>query len=304
MRHRPLLDTETNIRITGIRTQYNSIGISVTTYHSTEFLDALDKFKEIDSVRKPISFFSEKLTKTQTNYSTFSRELLAVDLAIKQFRHILEGRNFAIYTDHKSLIYAMNCSTDKYTPAENRYLDFISQYTTDLRHIKGQQNIVADALSHTDITAITDDTLSHDLISDEQKSDSTLTEILSNSSLTLKDCPVPFGNKTLYCDTTLTNPKPYIPPTLRKQIFQHLHNLSHSSKRSTVKIISERFVWPNMASDINQTSIANAVLKDWISIFGVPNVITTDRGTQFRSSLFQEFSNLLGAKNIKYVLMD
>lgn len=84
-------------------------------------------------------------------------------------------------------------------------LDFISQYTTYIRYIKGQQIIIADALS----SAITDDTLSYDLIYDGQKSHSLLTEISSNSSLKLKQFPIPFRKKTFYCDNALTNPRPY-----------------------------------------------------------------------------------------------
>lgn len=66
---------------------------------------------------------------------------------------------------------------------------------------------------------ITNAILSHDLISDEEKSDTTLTELLSNTSLKLKQFLVPFSNKTLNSNTTLINPQPYIPHTLRKQIF-------------------------------------------------------------------------------------
>lgn len=44
---------------------------------------------------------------------------------------------------------------------------------TNIRTLKVNKNTVADALSHTDITTITNDTLSHDLISDEKKFEST-----------------------------------------------------------------------------------------------------------------------------------
>ncbi|CAH8493846.1 unnamed protein product [Dicrocoelium dendriticum] len=50
---------------------------------------------------EPPSFFSRKLQPAQTRYSTFGRELLAIYLAIKHFRHLLEGRSFTILTDHK-----------------------------------------------------------------------------------------------------------------------------------------------------------------------------------------------------------
>ncbi|VUZ53738.1 unnamed protein product [Hymenolepis diminuta] len=55
---------------------------------------------------QPLSFFSRKLTPTETRFSTFDRELLAIYLAVKHFRHILEGRQFTILTEHKPLTLA------------------------------------------------------------------------------------------------------------------------------------------------------------------------------------------------------
>jgi hypothetical protein len=51
-----------------------------------------------------LGFFSRKLTDTESRYSTFDRELLAVQAAIKHFRHFCEGRLFQLWTDHKPLV--------------------------------------------------------------------------------------------------------------------------------------------------------------------------------------------------------
>nr|VZI26685.1 unnamed protein product [Spirometra erinaceieuropaei] len=48
---------------------------------------------------RPLAFFSKKLSFVETRYSTFGRELLVIYLAVKRFRHFLEGRYFAIFTD-------------------------------------------------------------------------------------------------------------------------------------------------------------------------------------------------------------
>ena len=50
----------------------------------------------------PISFCSKKMTPAETHYSTFDQELLVAYLAIKHFRHFLEGRQFMFLkiTDH------------------------------------------------------------------------------------------------------------------------------------------------------------------------------------------------------------
>ena len=54
---------------------------------------------------QPISYFSRKFSPAETRYSTFDRELLAVYLAVKHFKHFVEGHKFFILIDHKPLIY-------------------------------------------------------------------------------------------------------------------------------------------------------------------------------------------------------
>ena len=45
----------------------------------------------IDCEWCPIPFFSKKLKPSETCYSTFDHELLAIYLAVKHFLHFLEG---------------------------------------------------------------------------------------------------------------------------------------------------------------------------------------------------------------------
>lgn len=97
---------------------------------------------------EPLGFFSKKLSDTQQKYSTFDRELLGIYMAVKHFQRLVEGREFTIFTDHRPLTYAFSqkpSSND--TPRRIRQLDFISQYCTNIQHIEGRDNIVADALS-------------------------------------------------------------------------------------------------------------------------------------------------------------
>ena len=103
---------------------------------------------------QPISFFSKRLLPAETRYSTFGRELLAIYFAIRNFRHFLEGRDFHVFTDHKPLCHSFNASANRYSPREIRHLDFISQFTTDIRHIHGTENTVAEALSRNAINAL------------------------------------------------------------------------------------------------------------------------------------------------------
>jgi hypothetical protein len=61
---------------------------------------------------------------------------------------MVEAREFCTYTNHKpvTLVYNLK-STQLSSSCHCRHLDYISQFTTDLRHIAGADNVVADALS-------------------------------------------------------------------------------------------------------------------------------------------------------------
>ena len=102
---------------------------------------------------QPLAFFSRKLSPTRRMYSAYDRELLAIYEAVRHFRHMLEARHFIVFTDHKPLICAFHKKRDKCSSRQLNYLDFISQFTTDIRHISGQENIVADALSRVKVIA-------------------------------------------------------------------------------------------------------------------------------------------------------
>ena len=101
----------------------------------------------LHGVWTPISFFSHKLLPSEKKYSTFDKELLAMYLAVKKFRYFIEGRKFAIFTDHKPLTFVFNKVSDKWSPCQQRHLCFVSEFTTDIRYVPGADNVVADALS-------------------------------------------------------------------------------------------------------------------------------------------------------------
>jgi hypothetical protein len=99
----------------------------------------------------PIAFFSKKLSDAEKKYSAFDQELLATYLAVKHFSHFVEGRKFTLYTDHKPLTFTMSSAAD-ISPRQTRHLSFVAEFTTDLQHVPGKQNVVADALSR--VTAV------------------------------------------------------------------------------------------------------------------------------------------------------
>jgi cleavage and polyadenylation specificity factor subunit 1 len=138
---------------------------------------------------------------------------------------MLEARRFIVFTDHKlTLTYAFQQKREKCSPRQFSHLDFIAQFTTDVRHISGQDNIVADALSRVEsITAPT----SHDALATSQDGDNELRTLLaSNTALWLERQQIPGATISTYCDTSAGIPRPYVPDSLRHQVFQSVHDVT------------------------------------------------------------------------------
>ena len=90
----------------------------------------------------PIAFYSRKLNPAQTRYTTTERELLAIVETLKEFRNILLGQQITIHTDHKNL-----CYKHFNTSRVMRWRLLLEEYGPDIKYIKGEKNVVADALS-------------------------------------------------------------------------------------------------------------------------------------------------------------
>jgi hypothetical protein len=111
----------------------------------------------ISQENRPIAFYSRKLSPAQTRYTTTERELLSIVETLKEFRNILLGQRITVYTDHKNLTYA-NFNTERVM----RWRLILEEYGPELIYLKGETNIVADALSRLDI-ATSEKDIAHDI---------------------------------------------------------------------------------------------------------------------------------------------
>ena len=96
---------------------------------------------------RPLAYFSRKLNDAESRYSTYDRELLACVAAIRHFRFLVEGRKFYILSDHRPLCGALHRLSDAWCARQQRHLAYVAEYTSEIRHVSGVDNVVADALS-------------------------------------------------------------------------------------------------------------------------------------------------------------
>ncbi|BHF62214.1 hypothetical protein SprV_0200519500 [Sparganum proliferum] len=148
----------------------------------------------------------------------------------------IEGRDFSVHTDHKPLTYALKAKPDRYSPREVRHLDYISQFTADIRYVRGSDNVVADALSRPHINTLTSD---FDLakLADLQTADESIADLRASTNLQLRDAPLPASPGTILCDWSTGTPRSVVPPPYRKVVFDHFHSLSHPGIRAGLQQI-------------------------------------------------------------------
>ena len=88
---------------------------------------------------------NKRLTQYERNYSTTNCEFVAIRLSLERWRHFFIAIKFLILTDHAALTYLQTASGANRRNA--RWLEFLSQFTFDIEHIKGKENVIADSLS-------------------------------------------------------------------------------------------------------------------------------------------------------------
>jgi len=98
-----------------------------------------------DGVERPIAYCSRTLSKSERNYCTTRKELLAIVEFAKQQRHYLQNHKFLIRTDHAPLRSILKTKDPEGQLA--RWIAFLSTLDFDIEYRQGNKHINADAMS-------------------------------------------------------------------------------------------------------------------------------------------------------------
>ena len=94
---------------------------------------------------KPVAYFSEKLNGPTLNYSTYDKEFYALVRSLETWQHYLWPKEFIIHSDHESLKYLR--MQNKLNRRHAKWVEFIESFPYIIKHKKGKDNVIADALS-------------------------------------------------------------------------------------------------------------------------------------------------------------
>uniref|UniRef100_A0A8C9W0E0 Gypsy retrotransposon integrase-like protein 1 n=1 Tax=Scleropages formosus TaxID=113540 RepID=A0A8C9W0E0_SCLFO len=190
-----------------------------------------------------VHFFSRKLSEAERNYDIGNRELLAIKLALEEWRHWLEGAQhpFLVLTDHKNLQYLQTARRLKTRQA--RWALFFSWFNFTVTYRPGPKNIKADALSWL-----------HDETQEVPEPD----YILPRSCFV---APVQWDFTQDLAQAQQADPKPpgkpsgkqYVPPGLRTTLLQWAHDhpaAGHPGFGKTQARIQQLYWWPSLREDV------------------------------------------------------
>jgi transposase InsO family protein len=213
---------------------------------------------------KPLAFYSRKLNGAQSRYTTGEQELLSIVETLKEFRNILLGQKLIVHTDHKNIVYG-NLSNDRIA----RWRLLLEEYGPTYVHVKGTDNVVADALSRMDadfdapipsvdnpiemanaFSKEKDESfpMSPKLIAKHLKSDKTLAK-RATSDLTIKYDVQVVENAELLTH----NGKIYIPTKLQRRVVAWYHEyLAHPGQTRLEATIRQVYTWPNLRAHVTE----------------------------------------------------
>ena len=229
----------------------------------------------ISQENKPIAFYSRKLKPEQTRYTTTERELLSIVETLKEFRNILLGHKIVVHTDHKNLT-CKNFNTERVM----RWRLILEEYGPTLEYIKGERNVVADALSRLDMikephqdptnqmesdnqscelfageelerSFPQDFPLTYQEIAHHQQRDAELQQLLQTADSGYVKQPFPHGDNSH--DLITKANKIVLPRSMQAKAIRWYHEtLLHPGETRTELTIGQHFTWKGMQTAIKQ----------------------------------------------------
>ena len=205
---------------------------------------------------KTVAVWSRTLNSCQRNYSILDKEWLAILEAVTRiWRHWLIGREFEIQTDHSPLCQILARKAEDLTPRQLRWLEKMEPFSYTMSYLKGEENIVADALSrNVDALAIeimeNVNILDKDEIIHAAQTDHVY-QLLWQDDIARAQCGLHKNNQML----VTMNDQLYIPndSLIRYKLVLEYHDNpfnGHWDGRKTLQLLQNHYFWPTMQSDV------------------------------------------------------
>ena len=127
------------------------------TFHIYTDASAYQLGSVVMQQNKPLAFYTRKMNNAQKKYTVGEQELLSIVETLREFQNILIGQKIVVHTDHLNLLYKKLASNRLV-----RWRMIIEEFGPKFKHVDGEKNVVADALSRLDMEARESDEIATD----------------------------------------------------------------------------------------------------------------------------------------------
>jgi reverse transcriptase-like protein/integrase-like protein len=199
---------------------------------------------------RAVAFFSEKLSKSRLNYSTYDKEFYAMIRALEHWSHYLKVQPFVLYTDHESLknIHGQQ----KLSPRHARWVEFLQTFNFAAKYKTGKTNVIADALSrrHNLLAILEARILGFEMVKHQYAEDSDFKDLYA-ACLQEPQGLFYVQQGFLFKGNRLCIPKTPLRTLLVKEV--HEGSLGgHFGIQKTLDMLSQHFYWPKMLGTVGK----------------------------------------------------
>ena len=202
----------------------------------------------LTQLKKPLAYFSEKLSGPKLNYSTYDKEFYAIVRALHHWNHYLKPKPFVLHSDHQALKFLSGQPKLNFRHA--KWVEFLQAFSFSTKHKRGCENVVADALSrkYALISLLGAKLLGFQAIQAYYEEDSTFKDLFKS--------PPTHGPYQLQEGFLFKGNKLCIPSCpFRELLVREAHGGSlagHFGINKTLDILREHFFWPKMGEDVHK----------------------------------------------------
>ena len=239
----------------------------------------------VDGSWRPLGMWSKSFKPQQRTYSTFRRELMAIQYSMRHFNSEFRGRHLIVFSDHRPILGCFKAENPQpHDAIAVNAINEISQWTSDIRFKAGKEIVVADWLSRppdcpigtayesepnlqtknekieyvpmeATLAALEEvalHVLSPKAIAEDQHLDpQVVAHKAGQMPRNVHMGTVRLADEELYCEISdPKNPRPMIPAKDRSLVINLLHHADHAGQKETLRRVAKEYYWPGLRKDV------------------------------------------------------